>query len=180
MTSEPSEPGGAPVLPQAAFEGTRAGEEREVEIAPGVKMTFCWCPPGKFTMGSPEDELGRQENENQVEVTLSKGFWLAKTEVTQAQWQAVMGNNPSRFRGADLPIESVSWNDTRAFLQNIKMVGIASDSWRMELPTEVQWEYACRAGELGGYSGGALDEVGWYYQNSGRKTNPVGTKQPNA
>jgi formylglycine-generating enzyme required for sulfatase activity len=154
--------------------------ERKFEIAPGVAMTFCWIPPGKFIMGSPANEKGRRDNENQVEVTLTKGFWMAKTEVTQAQWEAVMGNNPSNFKGANLPVEKVSWNDVQEFLTKINaMVGNA-DEMKMVLPTEAQWEYAARAGETGPYSGGTIDEVAWHSGNSSRKTHPVGTKKPNA
>ncbi len=76
------------------FMGNRAGEEREFEIAPGVKMKFCWCPVGEFVMGSPKSEKGRESREDQVKVTLSKGFWISKTEVTQSLWAAVMGSNP--------------------------------------------------------------------------------------
>jgi hypothetical protein len=88
------------------FFGKRAGEEKVIEIAANVTMTFCWCPAGKFTMGRPKSEAGRSDNENQVEVILSRGFWMAKTEVTQAQWQAVMGNNPRwDNKGANRPVE---------------------------------------------------------------------------
>ncbi len=164
----------------AKSSGKLAGEEKVIEIAPGVAMTFCWIPPGKFTMGSPANEKGRSSDEYQVEVTLTKGFWMAKTEVSQAQWEAVMGNNPSNFKGANLPVEKVSWNDVQEFLTKInEMVGNA-DGGKMVLPTEAQWEYAARAGETGPYSGGTLDEVAWHYRNSSYKTHPVGTKKPNA
>jgi formylglycine-generating enzyme required for sulfatase activity len=160
--------------------GKRAGEERVIVIAPGVEMTFCWCPAGKFTMGSPESEAGRSDDENQVEVTLSQGFWMAKTEVAQAQWQAVMGENPSSFKGTNRPVEEVSWSDAQEFLTKLNAVVGNSGGGKMVLPTEAQWEYAARAGETGPYSGGMLDEVAWYDVNSGRNTPPVGTKKPNA
>ena len=163
------------------FSGSRAGEERVIEIAPGVKMTFCWCPPGEFMMGSPASEDDRDDTEDQVKVTLSKGFWMGKTEVTQAQWQAVMGENPSNFKGTNLPVESVSLNHAQEFLQKIDPVLAATDGWKTMLPTEAQWEYAARAGESVRYSGSNfIDEVAWYGGNSGSKTNPVGMKKANA
>ncbi len=164
----------------AKFLGKRPGEEKVIEIAPGVSMTFCWCPAGKFMMGSPESEAGRGERENQVEVTLSRGFWMAKTEVTQAQWQAVMGENPSRLIGANHPVETVSWNDIQDFLTKINAIVGGSDGGQFVLPKEAWWEYAARAGEEGPYSGGKLSEVAWYSGNSRNQTQPVGTKKQNA
>ena len=144
-------------------------------------MTFCWCPAGDFLMGSPETEYGRlSDYEDQVHVTLTKGFWMAKTEVTQAQWRAVMGNNPSHFNGDDLPVETVSWDDAQGFIKKVNSSGVMPSGWKMALPTEAQWEYACRAGETGPYSGGAIEQVAWHDENSGDKTHPVGTKKSNA
>ena len=163
-----------------SFIGMRAGEERDWEIAPGVKMTFCWCPPGKFLTGSPWNEIGRLKSEAQVHVTLTKGFWMAKTQLTQKQWVAIMGENPSRFKGDNLPVEKVSWNDAQEFLEKLNEKIGNTDGGKMVLPTEAQWEYACRAGELGPYSGGTIDEVAWYWGNSERKTHPVGMKKSNA
>lgn len=160
--------------------GSRAGEQKIFEIAPGVSMTFCWCPAGEFTMGSPPSEVGRSSDEEQVKVTLSKGFWMAKTEVTQAQWQAVMGANPSHFKGSTLPVEEVSWPDAQEFLEKLNARLGSEDGGTMALPTEAQWEYAARAGQSGAYSGGALDQVAWYDDNSGSTTHPVGTKRANA
>lgn len=170
--------GGA--LPKLGVKGRAAGEVRQVQLTKDVTMDFCWCPPGKFTMGSPESEAGRGGNENQVEVTFSEGFWMSKTEVTQAQWQTVMGRNPSHFKGANRPVETVSWNDAKEFLTKLNAIVGDSDGGKMILPTEAQWEYAARAGETGSYSGGALDEVAWYGPNSGGQTHSVGTKKPNA
>jgi formylglycine-generating enzyme required for sulfatase activity len=162
------------------FRGNQAGEQKVIEIAPGVSMTFCWCPAGEFMMGSPTYEEDRGNDENQVKVTLSKGFWMAKTEVTQAQWQAVMGTNPSEFKGANLPVERVSWDDTQAFLEKLNTRLGSEDGGRMALPTEAQWEYAARAGSAGFYSGGELDQVAWHSGNSGNTTHAVGTKKANA
>jgi formylglycine-generating enzyme required for sulfatase activity len=162
------------------FRGNRAGEEREIEIAPGVNMTFCWCPAGTFKMGSPSSEEHRSSDEDQVDVTLTKGFWMAKTEVTQAQWRAVMGTSPSRFEGDLLPVETVSWNDCQEFLKKLNAMVSLSDGGQMQLPTEAQWEYACRAGETGPHPGGGLNEIAWHDGNSENRTHQVGTKRPNA
>lgn len=132
-------------------------------------------------MGSPaKKEKGRSRDENQVEVMLNQTFWLAKTQITQAQWKAVMGSNPSYLKGPNLPVENVSWEDAQAYLTKLNEKGILPEGWKFALPTEAQWEYACRAGEQGPFSGGSLDEVGWYSDNSGSKTHDVGQKKPNA
>lgn len=167
------------------LEGSRPGEEREFAIAPGVKMTFCWCPPGGFVMGSPHAEGGRNDDEDQVKVTLTRGYWMGKYQVTQAQWQAVMGANPSLFKGANLPVERVSWHDAQEFLEKLNVRLGSEDGRTMGLPTEAQWEYAARAGQSGPYSGGALDQVAWYSENwiwlnDDYTTHPVGTKRANA
>lgn len=123
------------------FEGTKAGE---VKTIGGIE--FAWCPAGTFTMGSPAGEEDRSEDENQVEVTLSKGFWMARTECTQAQWEKVMGDNPSEFQGADLPVEQVSWDDVQKWLAKMNSDQPLPEGWKWVLPSEAQWEYACRAG----------------------------------
>jgi formylglycine-generating enzyme required for sulfatase activity len=152
----------------------------EVPLGSGVVMLMKWCPPGSFLMGSPQDEEGHRDREKQVQVTLSQGFWMGQTQVTQAQWKAVMGNNPSEFKGENRPVEKVSWHDAQEFISKINASFILPDGMQMTLPTEAQWEYACRAGETGPYSGGTLDEVAWYHGNSGGQTHPVGEKKPNA
>ncbi len=107
-------------------------------------MTFCWIPPGDFMMGSPDSEKDRSDDEGpQHRVTITEGFWLGKTEVTQAQWQAVMGSNPSHFEGGnDLPVEQVSWEDCQKFIDAVNR----KNQEKLRLPTEAEWEYACRAG----------------------------------
>ena len=149
-------------------------------ITNSLGMQMLWCPPGVFTMGSPEDEEGRYEDETQVQVHISKGFWMARTLVTQGQWEAVMGSNPSHFQGANLPVEQVSWEDAKDFITKLNDMENLPNGYHYALPTEAKWEYACRAGEKGPYSGGSLDEVGWYYENSGCKTHEVGQKKANA
>lgn len=112
-----------------------------------------WIEPGTFIMGSPADEPDRCNDEGpQHQVTISQGFWLFDTACTQALWQAVMGENPSWFKGADRPVECVSWNDCQDFLRrlNQRLPGI-----NLELPSEAQWEYACRAGTTTPFSFGA-------------------------
>ena len=109
----------------------------------GVCQTFRWLEPGSFMMGSLEREPGRFDDETLHRVTLSKGFWLADSTVTQEFWQAVMGSNPSRFKGEKKPVESISWNDTQQFIEKLnKLVPELS----ARLPTEAEWEYGCRAG----------------------------------
>ncbi|GAB4201453.1 MAG: formylglycine-generating enzyme family protein [Wenzhouxiangellaceae bacterium] len=115
----------------------------------GVRQVMRWIPSGTFLMGSPEDEPERNDDEIQHQVTISRGYWLAETACTQALWQAVMGKNPSRFVADNtLPVEQVSWDDCIEFIeaanQQLKNPGHMGLSLR--LPTEAEWEYACRAG----------------------------------
>jgi formylglycine-generating enzyme required for sulfatase activity len=142
-----------------------------------VGMTFVKIPAGTFMMGSPDSESGRYSNEGpQHQVTISKAFELQTTEVTQSQWQAVMGSNPSKFKGPDLPVEMVSWDDAQAFITKLNAMG---DGYRYRLPTEAEWEYAVRAGTTGPYAGD-LDAMAWYDKNSGDTSHPVATKAANA
>ena len=157
----------------SGMEGSRAGEVREFG---GIEMV--WCPPGAFVMGSPAVEEGRLDNETRHRVTLTKGFWMAKTETTQGQWESVMGDNPSQFKGMDLPVETVNWDDVQGWLGKMNERHPLPAGWKWELPTEAQWEYACRAGTETAFAGD-LDEMAWYDSNIGSKTNPVGTKQAN-
>ncbi len=129
-------------------------------------------------MGSPEDEEYRRGDEVQHNVTLTQDFYIGKYAVTQAQWKAVMGNNPSWFSWFqnDYPVEEVSWNDCQEFIKKLnKKTGI-----EFKLPTEAEWEYAAKGGENYKYSGSNnLDEIGWYKKNSDRTTHPVGQKKSN-
>ncbi len=111
----------------------------------GVRQWFRWLPPGTFMMGSSETEAERYDDETQHQVTLTKGFWLADTACTQVLWQAVMGSNPSRFQdNPDNPVETVSWDDVQLFLERLNAM---FPSLNARLPSEAEWEYACRAGE---------------------------------
>ncbi|QLH40288.1 MAG: SUMF1/EgtB/PvdO family nonheme iron enzyme [Defluviicoccus sp.] len=118
-----------------------------------VMQRFRWIESGTFQMGSPDDEPERWANEGpRHRVTLSRGFWLADTACTQALWRAVMGGNPSAFNGDDRPVERVSWDDVQAFLGRLKEMVSGLDP---RLPTEAEWEYACRAGTVTPFSFGA-------------------------
>jgi formylglycine-generating enzyme required for sulfatase activity len=140
-----------------------------------VGMTFVRIPSGTFTMGSNSSEADRHEKPPHT-VTISRPFYMATTEVTQAQWEAVVGGNPSKFQGVDLPVEQVSWYDTKEF---IRKLNIKDGCTRYRLPTEAEWEYACRAGTTGPWYGD-LDSIAWYDPNSGSTTHPVGQKLANA
>jgi formylglycine-generating enzyme required for sulfatase activity len=145
-TSPPSTPVStsitSPSIGSISRPGTNSGDRAELTLPGGVKMAFRWCPPGSFTMGSPPSEAGQDTDENQVQVRLSRGFGMAETEVTQAQWRAVMGTDPSSFKGDNLPVEQVSWDDAVEFCRKLS----SSSGLTVSLPTEAQWEYACRAG----------------------------------
>ncbi|MEX0938216.1 MAG: formylglycine-generating enzyme family protein [Pirellulales bacterium] len=129
--------------------GSRAGRERE---AAGIRL--CSCPPGKFVMGSPPAELERRPDEDQVEVTLSKGFWMSKFEATQGDWKRVMGKLPGPLtaelpEGDRFPVGNVNFAEAEAFCQKLtelaRQSGELPKDWEFRLPTEAQWEYACRA-----------------------------------
>jgi sulfatase modifying factor 1 len=108
-----------------------------------IRCTLRWISPGRFQMGSPENEPERYDNEKQHKVTITEGFWLAETACTQALWQEIMGENPSRFKGENLPVESVSWEECQRFIQTINERRPGRD---LRLPSEAEWEYSCRAG----------------------------------
>ncbi len=141
----------------------------------GVRQRMRWIPPGRFLMGSPRGEAGRDDDEGpRHEVTLTAGFWLGDTPVTQALWGAVMGENPSRFPSPDRPVEQVSWDDCRRFF-----AAAAGELPGARFPSEAEWEYACRAGTetaswrgpveiLGINNAPALNDIAWYGGNSGR------------
>jgi formylglycine-generating enzyme required for sulfatase activity len=137
-----------------------------------ITYEFVRVPAGKFPMGSEN----RYPNEKPVHAVRLNAFFMGKTEVTQGLWQAVMGSNPAHFKnGKDFPVEKVSWNDCQEFIGRLN----AMTGGGFRLPTEAEWEYACRAGSTGGRHGG-LDEIAWYLDNSKRTTHPVAGKKPNA
>ena len=149
--------------------GRRAGETMTKTID-GVDYTFCWCPAGEFEMGG---ESRFYDAKPVHTVKLTRGFWMLQTEVTQEMWKSVMGENPSNFTGDKLPVENVSWDDCDEFCQKLRAKGL-----NVQLPTEAQWEYACRAGTTGDYAGN-MEEMTWYRANSGSKTHEVGLMKPN-
>lgn len=155
----------------------KSGTTKTISLPGGETLEMIWCEPGSFMMGSPVAEEGRFDDEPLHPVTLTKGFWLGKYEVTQRQWQSVMGDNPSKFKNPDHPVEGVSWEDCNAFISRLNVVlgGVA------RFPTEAEWEYACRAGSSGAVSGnGQLMEMAWYDANSGNETHDVGKNLSNA
>lgn len=139
-------------------QAAKAGERRALTID-GVEFAFRYCPAGTFWMGSAEDEDWRQGDESsRREIVLTRGFWLLETPTTQEMWRVVMGDNPSWFSefggGAEavaelnasrLPVERVSWDDCQDFIDKLNASGVAPEGWRFRLPTEAEWEYACRA-----------------------------------
>ncbi|MFA6103389.1 MAG: SUMF1/EgtB/PvdO family nonheme iron enzyme [Victivallaceae bacterium] len=143
--------------------------DKTVKLGGGVKLELVYIPSGKFFMG-----------EAKFPVQISRGFYMVKYEVTQEQWEAVTGNNPAKFKGSDLPVETVSWDDCKKFIAKLNeklqdQLGGAV----FRLPTEAEWEYACRAGTTGDYEADNLDPAGWYDGNSEETTHRVGGKKPN-
>ena len=170
--------------------------ERKVVCVGSVNIALRWCPPGSFMMGSPSAD------ETQHRVTLTQGFWMGETQVTQGLWEKIMGSNPSEnldgknwfgFGGKtspERPVDSVSWNDCQEFLRKFNALPATKASGlTFRLPTEEEWEYACRAGATGAYcrladgteiTEESLGRVAWFSGNSGDQTHPVGQKMPNA
>jgi formylglycine-generating enzyme required for sulfatase activity len=156
------------------------------QLAATTGIRLVPIPAGTFTMGSTDDEADRGADESpQTRVTLTKFFFLGATDVTQGEYESLMRTNPSDFNsaGLDAPVEEVSWDDAMAFCQKLtereREAGRLPEGYIFTLPTEAQWEYACRAGTTGAY---ATDPAAtsWYDRNSGGTTHPVGVKQPNA
>jgi formylglycine-generating enzyme required for sulfatase activity len=145
-----------------------------------VSLDLVLIQPGSFTMG---DDGGESDEIPAHKVTITKPFYLGKYEVTQEQWEAVMGANPSYSKGPKKPVENVSWNDCQEFVKKLNE-RLAGTSAAVRLPTEAEWEYACRAGTTTKYSFGDnesdLGDYAWYDGNSNNKTHPVGEKKPNA
>ncbi|MGA2497742.1 MAG: bifunctional serine/threonine-protein kinase/formylglycine-generating enzyme family protein [Tepidisphaeraceae bacterium] len=164
---------------------------RKDRFTNSVGMEFVRIAAGEFVMGSPADEPGRFDDEKQHPVRISRPFYMQTTPVTQGQWKAVMQDNPSFFKARwramalfrrlpdDLPVERVSSDDAVRFCT--RLAGVEDGRFRYRLPTEAEWEYACRAGSTGAYAGsGNVDEMGWHSGNSRQMTHPVATKASNA
>jgi formylglycine-generating enzyme required for sulfatase activity len=156
-------PGEAPPVVER---GPQVGDSK---VNPKDDLTYVWIPPGTFMMGcSPGDAECSDDEKPAHRVTISKGFWMGQTEVTQEAYQRVKNTNPSGFKGPRLPVENITWNDAQSYCRAVGM----------RLPTEAEWEYAARgASETVRY--GALDSVAWYEGNSGQKTHEVGQKKAN-
>lgn len=161
---------------------------RTVGLGDDVTLELVWIPPGSFVMGSPEHESGRNYDEGPTrEIDIQDGFWMGRYPVTQEQWEQVMGDNPSNFqRSCNLPVENVSIDNCEAFL--VTLNDLYSQQYaggKFRLPTECEWEYACRAGtDTRFYFGDdigykELQDYAWYKDNSGNETHPVGKKKPN-
>ena len=166
------------VMPVASGQapGADVAPPRAVESRVFDGMEFVWVPPGEFRMGSTNSEANINERPV-TRVRISRGFWLGKHEMTQAEWQGVMGTNPSSNSGCGrCPVEQVSWNDAQEFIGSLNG---RSGRNRYRLPTEAEWEYAARAGTTGDRYGN-LDAIAWYEDNSGDRTHPVGGKAANA
>ena len=179
-TTHPVLPVQQPALavPQPAVSSPDSGGAQTFTVK-GVSFTMRPVTGGTFTMGATAEMIGPDGDEKPTHQVMLSSYYMGETEVTQALWTAVMGSNPSRFKGDDLPVESVSWNDCQTFLA--KLNALTGRTFR--LPTEAEWEYAARGGSKSSgtpYSGSSnLDEVAWYKGNSGSKTHPVKTKKAN-
>ena len=151
-------------------------EEKFEAVTNSVGMEMVLLPGGQFTMGSRPDEKGRAHDEFAHEVIISKPFYIASTEVTQKQWKEIMGFENCNFRGDSLPVEKVSWQQAMEFCRKLS----EKENKNYALPSEAQWEYACRSASQDSFAGsGNLDEMGWYFNNSENTTHAVGTKKPN-
>jgi formylglycine-generating enzyme required for sulfatase activity len=159
-----------------------APKEFIADLGGGVKMEMILIPAGQFMMGSPDSDRSASNDEKPRHlVRITHEFYMGKYPVTQEQWTAVMGNNPSLFINPKNPVEWVSWQDGLKFLRKMNE---KAGGGKWEYPTEAQWEYACRAGSTTIFCFGddeaGLNDYGWYDKNSGGKSHPVGEKKPNA
>ncbi len=154
-----------------------------IQAQPVGPAGFVWIPSGTFVMGSPVSEADRDSDEFQHTVTLTQGFWMSDHETTQAEYEAVIGSNPSNWRGLNLPVEQVSWNDAVTYCQKMtereRAAGRITAQQAYRLPTEAEWEYAARAGTAGARYG-EPDAIAWHGENSGSKTQAVKQKPANA
>ena len=158
---------------------TKASYSNGTLTVNGIKYNMVWVDGGTFRMGATSEQGSEISDEKPVHSVTLSGYYIGKTEVTQALWKAVMGSNPSRFKGDNMPVECVSWDDCQEFIR--KLNSLTSQNFR--LPTEAEWEFACRGGNNSRgykYSGSNyIDNVAWYDGISGDKTHPVATKLPN-
>jgi len=161
-------------LPAAAQQNA---PQSAASLTNSVGMQFVLIPAGDFIMGSPYDEKGRQEDETPHQVTLTRAFYIGVTEVTQGQWHKVMGYNRSQFKGDSLPVEKITWKEAVEFCQKLSQM----ENKVYRLPTEAEWEYACRAGSAVAFAGNnCADCLAWYAANSNEHSHPVAEKFSNA
>jgi formylglycine-generating enzyme required for sulfatase activity len=172
-------------LPDPAYE---AGQSASLDVGDACTIEIVWIPPGEYWMGARGEYNWAEPTQSAL---ISQGFWMGRTPITQAQYRSVMDNrNPSSFAGADdadqRPVENVYWDDCRRFAHRVslRLPELSRPGWRVDLPTEAQWEHACRAGTETAYHTGndriALQRAGWFDQNSDGHTHAVGAKEPNA
>jgi formylglycine-generating enzyme required for sulfatase activity len=161
-------------------------KELTVDLGKGVKLEMVLIPAGEYMMGLSEGDKMEAFDmyvPPQHRVRITKPFYLGKYLVTQEQWQTLMGSNPSRFKGPKNPVEQISWDDCQQFLGKLN-AKVGGGAGKFQLPSEAQWEYACRAGSKTKYCFGddetRLGDYAWYDKNSGNTTHPVGAKKPNA
>jgi formylglycine-generating enzyme required for sulfatase activity len=173
---------GEPHDPAAIRKAIAEGAEAiEVRADNNVVIELLRIPPGEFNFGSPLSEEGHDEFESPLcRIKITKPFYLGKYEITQAQYRAVMGDNPGTVQGDTIAVNQITYRLARSYCEKIsETVGL-----KVELPTEAQWEYACRAGTTTRFSSGDseadLQKVAWYSENSGGQPHPVGQKAPNA
>ena len=180
-----------PVVTEVPETPIKAGEKISVSIN-GVKFPLIGCPSGNYVIGSPENEIGRNKNENQHKITIEKGFYIGKYEITQGQYKAIMGNNPSVTTGDKLPVHNINYLDAEKFCQ--KLNELTKDkrpaNYDFAIPTEEQWEYACRAGYSTSLNNGKnlkksdssdneLNKIAWYEANACGVVQTVGKKTAN-
>ena len=169
------------VQPNPAEQERKAGDRMVLTIN-DVEYPFRWCPPGTFMMGSPINERERGLDEIQHQVVLPHGFWMLETEVTQEMWVGVMkNNNPSAIKGDKFPVDTVSWNECHEYIQKLSGLNVVPSGWRFSLPTEAQWEYACRAGTTTPFHfGDTLDRDSANFGRNLARTAEVGSYPANA
>jgi formylglycine-generating enzyme required for sulfatase activity len=193
LRAGPDEPGKSQTPAADSMIGEKPGEVRD---ANGLKMKLVWCPSGEFTMGSPESETSRRDNEDQVKVNLTNGFWLSKYEVTKLEWKHLMATEPWQGKpatqdGDDFPATSVCWEDVINFCRTLTSqehdASRLPANWEYTLPTEAQWERACRAGSATRFHMGdddaTLPEYEWFHASAfgigKRSALQVGQKKAN-
>jgi formylglycine-generating enzyme required for sulfatase activity len=177
----PFEAGQAKEYQEQTAQALGVSIDKAIDLGAGVRMEFVLIPAGEFDMGSPSSEQNRDEDEGPVHrVKISKPFYMGKFPVTQEQYKAITGKKPSDFSGKHLPVEGVPWGDAVQFCEKVSQ----RNGKTYRLPTEAEWEYACRAGTQARFCFGddesSLDAYAWYDDNSDYKTHPVGQKQANA